>query len=105
MHSGTRKVLSVMAPSVAMLPNNFHHNLLALNVYNLFLIMGCVTRTLKCVLYFSLLRKKLAYKTTVLPMCVFISDLLKQVHAFHSILMLTLCAGGHTTSLFLISSN
>lgn len=47
-----------MAPSVAMLPHNFPNNLFALNAYNLFPIMGCVTPTLKCTLYFPLLRKK-----------------------------------------------
>jgi len=94
-----------MAASVATLPHNFLHNLVALNIYNLFPIMGCVNHTLKCVLYFPLLRKKWAYKTTILPMWVFIFELLKQVHVFHSILMLTLCAGGHPTLLFLISNN
>jgi len=94
-----------MAPSVATFPHNFPHNLLAPNVYNLFPIMGCVTPTLKCVLYFPLLRKKWAYKTTILPMCMFIFELLKQAHVYHSILMLTLCARGHPTSLFLISNN
>jgi len=50
-------------------------------------------------------KKKWAYKITILPMCVFIFELLKQVHVFHIILMLTLCAGSHPTSLFLISNN
>ena len=51
-----------MSPSVATLP----HNLLALNVYNLFPIMGCVTPTLKCVLYFPLLRKKMGLQNKYL---------------------------------------
>jgi hypothetical protein len=59
-----------------MLPNNFPHNLLALNVYNLFLIMEYVTSTLKCVLYFPLLRKKMGLQNNYLAyVCVHILTL------------------------------
>jgi hypothetical protein len=58
-----------------------------------------------CIVFSIVKGKKWAYETTIWPMCLSIFELQKQVHDFHSILMLTLCAGGHPTSLFLIFDN
>ena len=54
---------------------------------------------------FSFVKKKMGLQNNYLAyVCVQIWPT-KQVHDFHGILMVTLCAGGHPTSLFLISNN